>query len=271
MSAESYCVTSGICAHDAPRCSAVLRRTPRIGWRSISPHLLKSGSGSAARRAAAAPAAGAAGADAISRFACAFTSSIEMRPSSPVPTTSSMSTPSSRAMRRTDGAAGAEVRPSDGGSTARSARRARNRRPCRPGPVRLRSRRLLRSEPLCRGRRLSGARLRRRLASAASARRGRPGGRGAVVDAEDRLADFDLVAGFDFDVFDFPGDRRGHFDRRLVGFELEDRLIFRQRVAGLTSTRSTSPAAMFSPSSGSVKSAIYDTAGFGFSGLMPSA
>ena len=29
------------------------------------------------------------------------------------------------------------------------------------------------------------------------------------------------------------GDRRGHFDRRLVGFELEDRLIFGDRVARL--------------------------------------
>ena len=63
-------------------------------------------------------------APATSRFACAFTSSTEMRPPAPLPATSLMSTPSSRAMRRTDGAAGA------GGSFGRGApvRPARARR-----------------------------------------------------------------------------------------------------------------------------------------------
>ena len=55
----------------------------------------------------AAPPAPPAGATRSSRLACALTSSIEMRPSGPLPATRSISTPSSRAMRRTDGAAGA--------------------------------------------------------------------------------------------------------------------------------------------------------------------
>ena len=50
MSARSCCVTCGIVAQAALRCSAVLRRTARIGWRSISPQRVKSGSGSTRRR-----------------------------------------------------------------------------------------------------------------------------------------------------------------------------------------------------------------------------
>ena len=44
MSARSHCVTCGIVAQAALRCSAVLRRTARIGCRSTSPQRLKSGS-----------------------------------------------------------------------------------------------------------------------------------------------------------------------------------------------------------------------------------
>src|SRR5262245_25018685 len=118
MSATSYWVTRGTVAQTAPRCSAVLRRTPRIGCRSITPHLVKSGSGSATTWAPACGPTAVAPAFAIitSRLAWAFTSSIEIRPSSPEPITSAMSTPSSRAMRRTDGAAGA-AGPLDSGST----------------------------------------------------------------------------------------------------------------------------------------------------------
>ena len=39
------------------------------------------------------------------------------------------------------------------------------------------------------------------------------------------LTDFDLVANLDLHLVHRAGDRRGHFDRRLVGFELEDRLV----------------------------------------------
>ena len=116
MSARSCCVTCGIVAQAAVRCSAVLRRTARIGCRSISPQRVKSGSGSrgAPRRPPPAPS--------TSRLACALTSSIEIRPPGPLPGTSLMSTPSSRAMRRTDGAAGA------GGSFAARGRLGRRPR-----------------------------------------------------------------------------------------------------------------------------------------------
>ena len=196
-----------------------------------------------------------------------------MRPPGPVPGTWSMSTPSSRAIRRTDGAAGADRQLA-----------ARRRLGCRPraaadvddlvgaGGAASRSRRSASSASAaarpsaavgsgCRGCAASaaaaGARLRgcgRRLAAAAASalRCGAPAA--AVVDAQDRLSDLDLVAGLDLDVLDAAGDRRRHFDGRLVGFELEDRLIFRDVSPGLTSTRSTSPPSTFSPSSGSVKS-----------------
>ena len=82
MSARSCCVTCGIVAQAALRCSAVFRRTARIGCRSMSPHREKSGSGSA--RAAA---AGCRRRAVMIRLACAFTSSIEMRPPLPLPAT----------------------------------------------------------------------------------------------------------------------------------------------------------------------------------------
>src|SRR5579872_1798505 len=44
MSARSCCVTWGIVFQDSERCSAVLRRTPRMETRSILPHFAKSGS-----------------------------------------------------------------------------------------------------------------------------------------------------------------------------------------------------------------------------------
>ena len=88
----------------AVRCSAVLRRTARIGTRSISPHLLKSGSGSVGMPEPLKPPASAA---TMMRFACSFTSSSEMRPFGPVPCIWSIWTPSSRARRRTEGDAGA--------------------------------------------------------------------------------------------------------------------------------------------------------------------
>ena len=78
-------------------------------------------------------------------------------------------------------------------------------------------------------------RLGRRLLSAFAGcgwlRRG--GRRVACVVAEDRLADLDLVAGLHLDLFDGAGNRRRDLDRRLVGFELDDRLIFRDGVARL--------------------------------------
>ena len=286
MSARSNCVTCGIVAHAALRCSAVLRRTARIGCRSTSPQRVKSGSGTAARRRRRRrrrrPAASRAPSRRRSR--CGRRARC--------PTTSLMSTPSSRAIRRTDGAAGA------GGVSGGAAGFGRRPRAAADvddvavravacavgvcgglrtdvgsltpalsglvdlilrldvglhvrglvvgfvGPRRLGLRRgLLRAGCVC----LLPCRLRRfapssaaallglrRRASSSPARLSAAGAAaGAVLDREDRLADLDLVARLDLDLFHRAGDRRRHFDRRLVGFELEDRLILRDRVAGL--------------------------------------
>jgi hypothetical protein len=52
-----------------------------------------------------------------------------------------------------------------------------------------------------------------------------------IFDGQNGLANLDLVAGLDLDVLDLSGHRRRHLDGRLVGLELQDRLIFDQRVA----------------------------------------
>ena len=257
MSARSCCVTCGIVVHAAVRCSAVLRRTARIGWRSISPQRVKSGSGSAGT---APPAA--AGRAATIRLACALTSSTEMRPPVPLPATWLMSTPSSRAIRRTDGAAGATGSSGAAGSAAARAPRLmsttfrpracgtrlrRPRRLCRPSAALAlapstccSSSGASRLGAICRACRLApaasparpSARLSRRCGAASPRDRlRRASARGAAaaigVDGQDRLADLHLVAGLDLDFLDAAGHRRRHFDGGLVGLELEDRLIFR--------------------------------------------
>ena len=83
---------------------------------------------------------------------------------------------------------------------------------------------------------------------------GRAGAARSSSTAQDRLADLHLVAGLDLDLLDLPGHRRRHFDRGLVGLELEDRLILRDRVARLDEDAQHVAASTFSPSSGSVKS-----------------
>ena len=117
--------------------------------------------------------------------------------------------------------------------------RARRRPPSRlPPGLRLARRRLGSSDDragLCR-------RFRRLLAAAAGfgLRASRafgasaflPGGPGAVVHGQDDLADLDLVARLDPDFADRCRRRGRHFDGRLVGLELEDRLVLRDRVAG---------------------------------------
>ncbi len=122
MSALSCWVTCGIAFQACDRCSAVLRRMLLIGLRSTAPHFVKSGSGDG-RRGAAAGAAG-------ERRACtnAWTSSTLIRPSGPVPATGRISTPSSRARRRTDGAAGG-IGPSTGPASAVAAGGAAGRAP----------------------------------------------------------------------------------------------------------------------------------------------
>ncbi len=108
MSALSCCVTCGMAFQACVRCSAVLRRMLLIGLRSTSPHLVKSGSAEGALAGTPPPA------NALRTNAC--TSSTLMRPAGPLPATPRMSTPSSRARRRTDGAAGA-AGPGDSAST----------------------------------------------------------------------------------------------------------------------------------------------------------
>ena len=272
MSARSHCVTCGIVAQAALRCSAVLRRTARIGCRSTLPQRVKSGSGDAAtppprpaplvdqpldvrlhvldRDAAVGPAArhfvdvdaelarhpahrrrrrrrrrfgrgrGSAAGRAPRLMSTTLVAAIAagglrsdrrilhaglVRPASTDPAprrrAAASSLPSTVLDRRL-GAGSAALR--------RRLRRLRGFRAVRPPSPALR---------------LSPA--------PASARLRRGGCAGAFVVAEDRLADLDLVAGLDLDLFDRAGDRRRHFDRRLVGFELEDRLILGDRVARL--------------------------------------
>ena len=52
-----------------------------------------------------------------------------------------------------------------------------------------------------------------------------------VVHGQHDRADLDLVALLDLDFLDDAGHRRGHLDGGLVGLELEDRLLARDRVA----------------------------------------
>src|SRR6187200_2708594 len=77
------------------------------GWRSTSPHFWKSGSGRAARTAIPSAAVPADPTLLRIRRAVSFTSSCVMRPLGPVPWIALISTPISRARRRTAGDAGA--------------------------------------------------------------------------------------------------------------------------------------------------------------------
>ena len=116
MSAFSKKVTCGICAQERLRCCAVVRRTRLIDSRSTGPNLLKSGSvGVGGVAAGGGATVGGATAAAPAR-ACRLTSSIEMRPPGPLPRTAEISTLTSRANWRTEGAAATLGRPSGGGA-----------------------------------------------------------------------------------------------------------------------------------------------------------
>ena len=104
--------------HEALVFSAVSRRTVSTSAVRTGPQRLKSGRGGCGWPAAAAPGGRMSGpADRPCRT-CAWTSAVLIRPSWPLPATAWMSTPSSRASRRTDGAAGAAGRrgPSSAGA-----------------------------------------------------------------------------------------------------------------------------------------------------------
>ncbi len=107
MSALSNWVTCGIVFHACDRCSAVLRRMPDIGLRSTAPHFEKSGSATEPPDSVATLAWPPPPRLDMTCLVKVFTSSWLMRPPGPVPGTWWRSTPSSRASRRTDGAAGA--------------------------------------------------------------------------------------------------------------------------------------------------------------------
>ena len=262
MSARSHCVTCGIVAHAALRCSAVLRRTARIGWRSTSPHREKSGSGTAAAVAAAA------GRRAISRFALRL--HVVDRDAAVGPGArhfvdvdaefARQSPHRGRSGRRRLSDAGA-VRARPGAAADVDDLSA----PSRPASARARR---SRSSSTARGR------LSHRVPSAAS--QARAAGRGACgvasaagfaaalpapAAAADSstvridLADLDLVAGLDLDLLRrVPATDEGTSMVALSVSSSRTGCSLRCVSPALTSTRRTSPAATFSPSSGSVKS-----------------
>ena len=107
ISALSNCVTWGTIFQEVDVPCAVRRRTVVISSDSISPQRLKSGIGRSPTETC--PAVGDISPATIF-LTCALTSSIVIRPPGPVPATSKISAPSSRARRRTDGDAGAGLR-----------------------------------------------------------------------------------------------------------------------------------------------------------------
>src|SRR3989338_1484468 len=82
MSALSNCVTWGIVVQQSVMCSAVFLRMLFIGWRSIAPHLLKSGNGLVAT-----PPGAIVVREVLSALAKSLTSSMEILPPGPVPGT----------------------------------------------------------------------------------------------------------------------------------------------------------------------------------------
>ncbi len=83
-----------------------------------------------------------------------------------------------------------------------------------------------------------GDRSRRGLLGLGGRRRSGGGGFGDValarhVEADQRAADGDLLTGFAMQGDDDAGDRAGQFDRRLVGHDLGQNLVFLDRVADL--------------------------------------
>ena len=77
----------------------------------------------------------------------------------------------------------------------------------------------------------------------------------AAFEREDDLANFDLLAFLDFDLFDDAADRRGNLDDGLVGLQFHHRLAFGNLRAG--SDHQADEIALveiFSPSSGSLNS-----------------
>ena len=138
MSALSNCVTCGIVV---PGVAEMLRRraadvAPRLAL-DLAP-LLEVGQRPRRRAARRAPRRAPAEPTLLRiRRACSLTSSCEMRPPGPVPCTSLMSTPISRARRRTDGDAGAAGRARrPAGAERRGCAGGCGRRACRTASAR---------------------------------------------------------------------------------------------------------------------------------------
>src|SRR6185503_14505682 len=95
-------------------------------------------------------------------------------------------------------------------------------------------------------------------------------GRAAIVDRENRLADLDLVAFLDLDLLHLAGDRGGDLDGRLVGLELEHRLVFFDRVAGFDEDAKDVAGrnVLAQLRKREVSRHVYEVAGFTLSGLM---
>ena len=92
---------------------------------------------------------------------------------------------------------------------------------------------------------------------------------GAILDAQHHLADLDLVAGFHVDRGHASGDGGRHLDRRFVGFELENRLIFGDGVAGFDeNAQDVTCGDVLTQFGKSEVSHRYEFAGLLFSGLM---
>ena len=260
MSALSNWVTCGMVFQARLRCSAVLRRTPLIGLALDLAALAEVGQRARLqRRGGAAGRGGLAGAaeaahHALGELLDVVDARCARRDRCPSP---------ARCRRRSRARAGGRTaRP---GPTSRAEGAGQRRRPAdarrrcpRPAPSAVRPR-PVRPAPA------AGAGCGRlparapRLPRAASGFGGSAcGGAPAHAHVHDQhdLARLHLVARLDADVLDHAGQRRRHFDGRLVGLEFEDRLVHLRPCRRSSPARSsTSPCATSSPRFGRTNSA----------------
>ena len=209
MSASSVWVTCGTFTHEACSRGPEMRLMRDSGTVSIGPNLAKSTTGIAGR--APPPATGA-----LDLASAALTSSLVMRPFSPVPLIELRSMSSSRASRRTAGPAKTPEKSGFAGPAEVGGGEPRRRRPEQAAAV------------------AGGAVGLGASAFAAAGGLGAASGVGACrVDPGDQHAHRDFVADLGHHIGDRAGDRRGHVHRRLVRFERHQRLVDLDRVARL--------------------------------------
>src|SRR3954447_6818015 len=226
MSDSSLWVTCGTFSQARCRCGPDSFLMRGSGLVSTGPNLEKSTAGISGIPM---PPEGAATAGAaLGPFRKLSTSSLVIRPLSPLPFSLVRSTPNSRATRRTPGlawtwpkSAAPAVAPAPRWAVAEAARACRGAGAAVGGGDRL-------------GRRRAGHRdrlgLRRRLLLADQ--RGRLGhGAVAALEHQDRRALADLVADLDQDLPDRARRRRRHLHGRLVGLQRQQRVLGVDRVA----------------------------------------